>query len=146
MTSVAGMLAEVLHAQGRLDEAKSFAAVCHEAAAPDDVAAQYQWHAIQAKLSAADGRLDEAEAMARESLRLIKTTDQPDIQGDAWVTLAFVLQAAGKGEAATALAEAISLFEQKGNIVSAGRARVALASLPAARGAAAADGDLVVAV
>ena len=30
LTSVAGMLADVLHAQGRLDEAKSFAAVCHE--------------------------------------------------------------------------------------------------------------------
>lgn len=145
LTSVAGMLADVLHAQGRLDEARSFAAVCHESAAPDDVAAQYQWHAIQAKLSAADGRLEEAESLARESLRLIRTTDQPDIQGEALVTLAFVLQAAGKAEAATALADAISLFDQKGNIISAGRARVALGSLPAVRGAAA-DGDLVVAV
>jgi tetratricopeptide (TPR) repeat protein len=136
MTSVAGMLAEVLHAQGRLGEAKSFAAVFREAAAPDDVAAQYQWHSIQAKLSAADGNLDEAEALAREALRLISTTDQPDIQGEAFVTLAFVLQAAGKAEAVGALGEAIALFEQKGNIVSAERARAALGSLAAASGAA----------
>jgi len=69
----------LLHAQGRLDEAKSFAVVCREAAAPDDVAAQYQWHSIQAKLSATDGDLDEAELLAGEALRLIKSTDQPDI-------------------------------------------------------------------
>jgi tetratricopeptide (TPR) repeat protein len=142
MTSVAGMLADVLHAQGRLDEAKSFAAVCREAAAPDDVAAQYQWHSIQAKLSAADGNFDEAESLAREALRLIRTTDQPNIQGEAFVTLAFVLQAAGKAEAVGALGEAIALFEQKGNIVSAERARAALGSLAAASGAAA-DSEIV---
>jgi len=129
MTSVAGMLAEVLHAQGRFDESKSFATVCREAAAPHDVAAQFQWRSIQAKLSASDGQLDEAESLAREALRLIQTTDQPDVQGDGFVTLAFVLQAAGKADAAGALGEAITLFDQKGNTVSAERARVALASL-----------------
>ena len=134
MTSVAGMLAEVLHGQGRIDEATSFAAVCAASAAPHDVAAQYQWHSIGAKLAATSGELDETERLAREAVRLIKTTDQPDIQGDALVTLASVLTAAGKAEAAAALSEAIAQFDRKGNIVSAERARAALASLPAPPG------------
>ena len=131
LTSVAGMLAELLHAQGRLEEARSFAVVCREAAAPHDVAAQYQWHSIQAKLATDDGHLDEAELLAREAVRLVRTTDQPDVQGEALVTLAFVLQAAGKPEAVTALGEAIALFDQKGNIVSAERARATLRTLAA---------------
>ena len=98
------------------------------------MAAQYQWHSIQAKLSAADGHLDEAESFAREY-----------IQGEAFVTLAFELQAAGKGETVGALGEAISLFEQKGNIVSAERARATLGSLGVAPGATA-DGEVGVAV
>ncbi len=135
--TVAGLLAEVLHAQGRDEEASTFAGVCHDLAAPHDVGAQYQWRCIQAKLLAVQGRPGEAEEMAHEAVRVIRTTDQPDVQGDALVGLAEVLEAAGKpGEAEAALAEAIPLFEKKGNTVSAARALRAMERL---RGAGAID-------
>ena len=94
--TVAALLAEVLHAQGRDREAGELADVCREKASPQDVGAQYQWRSIQARLLAAEGRTAEAEALARESVRLISTTDQPDVQGQALAGLAEVLEAAGK--------------------------------------------------
>jgi class 3 adenylate cyclase/tetratricopeptide (TPR) repeat protein len=130
MSSVAGLLAEVLYAQGRHDEAAHFASVCQQTAAPYDVGAQYQWRCVQAKLLAGRGWTEEAEALAREGVRLIKTTDQPAIQADGLMSLAVVLEHAGKtDEAAASLHEAISLFEQKGDIVSAARGRAALSTI-----------------
>lgn len=122
--TVAALLAEVLHAQGRDDQAGELADACREKASPHDVGAQYQWRSIRAKLLAAGGQTAEAEELARESVRLIRTTDQPDIQGQALAGLAEVLEAAGQGpEAEAALREAVALFEVKGNAVSAARSR-----------------------
>jgi class 3 adenylate cyclase/tetratricopeptide (TPR) repeat protein len=130
--SVAALLAEVLHAQGRDREAGELADVCREKASPHDVGAQYQWRSIRARLLGTEGRIAEAETLARESVRLIRTTDQPDVQGQALAGLAEVLEAAGKGEdAATSLREAVALFEAKGNAVAAARARRELERLTA---------------
>ena len=129
--TVAGLLAEVLHAQGRDEEAGRFADVCRQTAAPHDVGAQYQWRCIRAKLLAREGGTDEAVVMAREGVRLIRDTDQPGIQGEALAGLAEVLVAAGElEEAAASLSEAISLFEQKGDTVSAARSLLLLDRLP----------------
>jgi len=120
--TVAALLAEVLHAQGRDREAGELAEVCREKASPHDVGAQYQWRSIQARLLAAEGRIAEAEALAQESVRLIRTTDQPDVQGQALAGLAEVMEAAGRGaDAAAALRDAVALFETKGNSVAATR-------------------------
>jgi ATP/maltotriose-dependent transcriptional regulator MalT len=128
--TVAALLAEVLHDQGRDREAAELAEVCREKASPQDVGAQYQWRSIQARLLAAAGRTAEAEPLARESVRLISTTDQPDVKGQALTGLAEVLEAAGKrSEAAGALRDAVALFEAKGNAVAAARAREELERL-----------------
>ncbi len=130
--TVAALLAEVLHEQGRDREAGEFADACREKASPHDVGAQYQWRSIRARLLAGEGRIAEAEELARESVRLIRTTDQPDVQGQAMAGLAEVLQAAGKvAQAEAALREAVALFEIKGNTVSAARSRRALERLGA---------------
>jgi ATP/maltotriose-dependent transcriptional regulator MalT len=130
LSSVAGLLAEVLYAQGRVDEAADFADVCQQTAAAYDVGAQYQWRCIQAKLLAGRGGTEEAETLARDGVRLIMTTDQPAIQADALSSLAVVLGLAGKtDEAAASLEEAVALFEQKGDVVSAARGRAALSAL-----------------
>ncbi len=130
--TVAALLAEVLHDQGRDAEAGELADACREKASPHDVGAQYQWRSIRARLLAAEGRTAGAEKLARESVRLIRTTDQPDVQGQAMAGLAEVLVAAGKpAQARAALREAVALFETKGNAVSAARARQALERLGA---------------
>ncbi len=131
--TVAALLAEVLHDEGRDEEATKLAEACREKASPHDVGAQYQWRSIRARLLAAEGLVAEAEELARESVRLIRTTDQPDVQGQALAGLAEVLETAGRGpEAEAALLEAVALFEAKGNAVSAARSRRALELLQAA--------------
>jgi class 3 adenylate cyclase/tetratricopeptide (TPR) repeat protein len=131
--TVAALLAEVLHAQGRDREAGELAEVCREKASPHDVGAQYQWRSIQARLLAAEGRIAEAEALAQESVRLIRTTDQPDVQGQALAGLAEVLEAAGRrADAAASLQDAVALFEVKGNAVAAAWARQEVERMTAA--------------
>ena len=130
--TVAALLAEVLHAQGRDQEAGELADVCREKASPHDVGAQYQWRSVRARLLAADGRIAEAEALARESVGLIATTDQPDVQGQALAGLAEVLEAgAREADAVASLRDAVALFEAKGNIVAAASARRDLERLSA---------------
>lgn len=134
MPSVAGLLAEVLYAQGRDEEAGTFAAACRQSAALSDVGAQYQWRCITAKLLANRGQNEEAERLAREGVLLIRATDQPAIQADGLISLATVLRHSGKmDEAAAAALEAISLFEQKGDVVSAARARTVLSATDAVK-------------
>ena len=128
--TVAGLLAEALHAQGRDREAADFADACRAAAAAHDVGAQYQWRCIRAKLLAAAGEGEEAERLAREAVDLIRTTDQPDVQGEALSSLAEVLVAVGRpADAAPCLSEAVALFERKGNVIAAERAGRALQRL-----------------
>jgi class 3 adenylate cyclase/tetratricopeptide (TPR) repeat protein len=130
--TVAALLAEVLHSEGRDQEAGELADACREKASPDDVVAQYQWRSIRAKLLATEGRTAEAEALAREAVRLIGTTDQPDIQAQALAGLAEVLEAGGRdADAAASLRDALALFETKGNTVAAARARRDLERLTA---------------
>ena len=62
--------------------------------------------------------------MAREAVRLAESTDGLNRRAKAERDLAEVLQLAGRlEEAGAALNRAIELFEEKGNIVSAGRTR-----------------------
>ena len=71
-----------------------------------------------------DGRLDEAERLAREAVTLAETTDFVNQRADALVDLGIVLGRLSRGEDAQAtFGEAIRLYEQKGNIVAADRVR-----------------------
>jgi hypothetical protein len=59
---------------------------------------------------------------------MIMRTDDLNQQGDSLMDLAEVLAMAGRGgEASQVRAEAASLFERKGNLVAAARARTELA-------------------
>ena len=74
------------------------------------------------------GRLDEAEPLARKALSYATGSDSVDVHANALLVLAEVLRLAGRHtEAAPPVKEAIALFELKGNVVSAARARAVLA-------------------
>ena len=76
------------------------------------------------------GRLDEAEAFAREAVGYAQGTEYLGFHADALFVLAEVLRLAGRPtEAATALQQAADLFDLKGNVVSAANARAVLAQL-----------------
>ena len=86
--------------------------------------------ALRALALAQLGRLDEAEGFAREAVGYAEGTEYLGFHADALVALAEVLRLAGRPtEAATALEEAVGLFDLKGNVISAAKARAALGEL-----------------
>src|SRR6185312_4769224 len=90
----------------------------------DDIDAALSWRPVQAKVLAQQGRLDEAEQLALETVELADETDAVGRQGDALRTLAEVYGLAGKEEQAReALRAALERYEMKGNVVATRRVR-----------------------
>ncbi|MGH3235560.1 MAG: hypothetical protein ACRDOH_20380, partial [Streptosporangiaceae bacterium] len=124
ISTTAGLLADVLYRQGRYDESAEFAGACEQLASPDDVDSQFLWRCVRGKLRARRGATDEAESLLRAATALIETSDQLDWQGNGLMDFAEVRELAGGPADAVALSErAARLFERKGNVVSALRAR-----------------------
>jgi class 3 adenylate cyclase/tetratricopeptide (TPR) repeat protein len=129
LSSVAAFLAQALYGQGRLDEADELARMAQANAAPDDLWSQVLSRGTRAKVCASHGMHEEAERHAREAVGLAAATDALDLHGNALVDLADTLVLAGRNdEAAASMADALRLYERKGNDVSAERARARLAS------------------
>jgi class 3 adenylate cyclase/tetratricopeptide (TPR) repeat protein len=129
MATTTALLAQALHAQGRLDEAAEQCRLTAAAAAPDDIVSQVIWRGVRAKILAHEGRCAQAEAVAREAIALLEPTDLLSHHGDAMLDLAAVLRTCSGTDAwEGALREAIALHDLKGNVVTAERARSLLAS------------------
>jgi class 3 adenylate cyclase/tetratricopeptide (TPR) repeat protein len=130
LSAVAAQLGRALCAQERYDEAERFAQVSQELAHSDDVAAQMLWRTTRAKVLARRQHLEEAESLARQAREITEKTDALNSQGLSLTTLAEVLLLAGREEeVAPLLGRAVTLFEQKGNVVAATSARETLANL-----------------
>jgi tetratricopeptide (TPR) repeat protein len=126
-STVAAELADALYAQERFEEAHGYTRISEEAATSDDYAAQIPWRAVRAKAFAGQGRVVEAERLAREAVTLAEATEDINLHGDALMALAEVLRPAERpGEAVPVIEEALRLYEQKGNVVSARKARALL--------------------
>ena len=123
----AGLLAEVVLRQGRVEEAERLAQLS-EGGAASDIGAQTQWRRTRARLEAQRGRHERAIELAHEAVEIASRTDALNMRGDALMTLSDVLRFAGRGaEAGSAARDALVLYEQKGNVVSAQRATALLA-------------------
>jgi tetratricopeptide (TPR) repeat protein len=128
LSTVSALLAASLAAQGKAQEALRFADLSEESAAGVDLQTLIPARRARARALAALGQLEEAEAVARHAVELAQGTDWLNLHADARMSLAYVLMLASKvSEAATAANIALQLYEQKGNVVSAQRARTALA-------------------
>jgi class 3 adenylate cyclase/tetratricopeptide (TPR) repeat protein len=124
ISSIAGLLAEALYRQDRFEEAAHYAAFGEEIAAQSDVYSQYLWRGIRGKLLARDGAHDEGIALATSGVTETRASDDIEGQGNALMFLAEAQTAAGKFDEASRSADAArALFEAKGNVVSAARAR-----------------------
>ena len=124
ISTTVGLLADVLYRQGRYNESAEFAGICEQLASPDDVASQFHWRCVRGKLRARQGEIEEAESLLSAATALIETSDQLDLQGYGLLDFAEVRELAGAPADAAALSEkAAGLFERKGNVVSALRAR-----------------------
>jgi tetratricopeptide (TPR) repeat protein len=128
LATTAGMLAQALYAQGRWDEAERFCVASREAAAAEDLSAQVEWRSVHAKILARQGSREEAETLSRDAVALVAATDLLTYHGDAMLDLAEVLELSGKSaEARAANRGGLELYERKGNLISAERARSRLA-------------------
>jgi class 3 adenylate cyclase/tetratricopeptide (TPR) repeat protein len=124
LSLIAASLAESVHLQGRDEEAERLTVLSEEATSPEDVWSQVAWRLARANILAGRGDSGEAEMLAREAVELIAGTDALNFRAEALLSLARALGAAGRGEeAAGSVAEALRLYEAKGNVVSAEKAR-----------------------
>jgi tetratricopeptide (TPR) repeat protein len=128
--TTAAHLAEAVFAQGRDEDADRLTRVSEELAAADDLLTQVVWRRVRAKVLARQGRDDEAERLAREAVTIGESTDFLNTHADALVDLARIHHHAGRStDANAAVAEALALYERKGNRVAAESVRTDLAVL-----------------
>ena len=131
LSTTAAHLAEAIYVQGRYEEAWRFTETSEAAAAPDDVDAQIGWRTVRAKVLAKNGHTKDGETLAREAVALAERTDWLSTRANALADLGEVLRAARRGhEAEEAIRGALTLYELKGNLVAAEKAR-ALSADPA---------------
>jgi tetratricopeptide (TPR) repeat protein len=129
LSTTLAILADVVYEQGRYEEAVELSGESEELGAADDVMTQVYWRAARAKAFARLGRVDAGERLAREAVDRARATDDLNELAHVVGALAEVLDAAGRTEEAhEAWAEALELYERKGNVVMAGRTRDALAA------------------
>jgi class 3 adenylate cyclase/tetratricopeptide (TPR) repeat protein len=125
LSTVAGELARVLYAQGRIDEAEKISRHAQELADSDDIASTTLWRTVQAKVLARKGNRDAALILIGEAVDLLKRTDSVVAQAETLVDLAEVLRLAGRRKDAEEVLEgAVELFEAKGNLAALEALRV----------------------
>jgi ATP/maltotriose-dependent transcriptional regulator MalT len=115
LSTLAGLLARALWAQGRPDEADDMTALAEELSDPDDIDAQVHWRCVQAKVLARQGEGDKAEALVRSAVELLEPTDAVVLQIEAFADLGEVLTILGRDGAAAAFESARSLAAAKGS-------------------------------
>jgi class 3 adenylate cyclase/tetratricopeptide (TPR) repeat protein len=131
-SSVDPLLADVLFHRGRHDDALELTAEVRAIAGPDDLDAQPRWRAARARVLSYRGEHDEALALLDEAIALVEPLDFLELKGYVHDVHAEALVRVDRtDEAATAVQRAIDAHEQKGNVVSAARARAVLDGLEA---------------
>ena len=126
LATSAAYLADVLYDLGRDDEAVEMTRLTEQLAATDDVHAQVLWRSARAKALARQGQHAPALALAQEAARLAAPLDDWNTRAGALMDLAETMRTCGRsGETADVVEEARRLYEAKGNIVAAQRARAA---------------------
>jgi DNA-binding SARP family transcriptional activator/tetratricopeptide (TPR) repeat protein len=126
-SSVAALLALTLCGESKYEEAEESSRLSEAAARANDVLANVLWRSARARARAGLGDLETAESLARDAIAFAERSDFLNVHGDALVTLAEILERTGRADgAAEALHDAVGLYEEKGNVVSAGNARMIL--------------------
>jgi DNA-binding SARP family transcriptional activator len=122
-STATALLARAVCAQGRYSEAEHIARASEQAARANDVFANVTWRSVRARVLAGVGDLDAAHTFSCSAVAFAEQSDFLNAHADALLDLAEVLQLAGRPhEAASRLEEAIHLYRQKGNVVSAASA------------------------
>jgi class 3 adenylate cyclase/tetratricopeptide (TPR) repeat protein len=127
LSTVAGILAEAVYAQGRYDEVESYLRMCEETAGSEDAYSQSLLRSVRGKLLARQGEATAAERLARQAVAVVEPTDFLFMRCFALLSLGETLQLVGRPQEARAvLRQAIDLCDRKGFSVGATRAQQVL--------------------
>jgi class 3 adenylate cyclase/tetratricopeptide (TPR) repeat protein len=118
LSTIAGFLAQTLLERGDLEEASAYVERSRELTTEADIATQALWRYARGRILVRQGAPDEAEAIVREALVLLESTDAIVYQIEAHVALGEALIATGRAnEARDAYERARALAETKGGVV-----------------------------
>jgi DNA-binding SARP family transcriptional activator/class 3 adenylate cyclase len=124
LSTVAVDLPRAVYEQGRYDDAIELLEVIEEIPAPADREWQIKRTGVPARLLARRGRVEEAERLVREGVAVAADSEFVGLHADVLLDLAEVLRLGGRVEEAEATtSEAVTLYERKGNVAAAARAR-----------------------
>ncbi len=130
LSTVAGVLAEALYAQGRLDEARQMTEETQAAAAPSDIDAQARWRSVRAKVLARSSQFPAARILLDEAAELVSPTSWAALQAETLLARAEVDRLAGAPEQAEAsLGAALRISQDRHATLLSDRTAAALASL-----------------
>jgi zinc ribbon protein len=130
LSSLAGMLAEAVYRQDRLDEAQQLTEEAETLAVPDDFDAQARWRATRAKLLARHGQCPAARQLADAATALVSQTSGPVLLAQTFMDKAEVNRLAGAhDQAAASMHAALQIYEDRQVAPLAEQAKAALASL-----------------
>jgi class 3 adenylate cyclase/tetratricopeptide (TPR) repeat protein len=130
LSTVAGLLAEALYVQGRLDEAQQMTEEAQAAAATADIDAQARWRAARAKVLARRGQFPAARTLLDEAAALVSPTSWATLQAEILMARAEVDRLAGApGQAEASLRAALRISQDRHATALADQAAADLASL-----------------
>ena len=124
-STISANLAYVRWLAGNLEEAVLFSEVAESIGESDDVQLGIAWRIPRGLAFAQLGRDDDARRLLNEAVELARTTELPVLTAEALAALGQGLRLLGDAEddSGPPLREALSLFEAKGDEVSAARIR-----------------------
>jgi class 3 adenylate cyclase/tetratricopeptide (TPR) repeat protein len=132
LSTTLGYRGQFYYELGDLDAAMEAATRAAELGASDDVATQVLSFTVRGKVLARRGEFEEAELLARKAVEIADATQIFEARGEAHEDLGHVLIMAGKpAEAKAELAKALEVYEAKGAVAKADRARRLYAKLQA---------------
>ena len=124
MPTTADFLARALCEQGRYSDAEPYRQAAEEASEGELFYHPTIGGGARARILAARGETDAALAVARHAVDVAGPTDDLNLRADTHIDHADVFRLTGMhDDQATALRDALALYEQKGNIAAAARTR-----------------------
>ena len=123
ISTTAGLLADVLYRQGRYDESAEFAGIC-ETSSSGGIGDEFLWRCVRGKLRARQGAIERPSRCCRRRWRSskLRTSLTCRVTG-CWISPRSWSWPEHPADAAALGDQAAMLFERKGNVVSARRAR-----------------------